>query len=56
MTDKTELLIDAKAIQFELLSLAPRLSEPFASNVRDCIERAGKIVQFFEDGEGDENE
>ena len=43
-----ELLKHAKAIRFELISLEARLEEPFASNVRTCIESAQKIVNHFE--------
>ena len=48
-----ELLKHAKAVRYELIALAPRLDEPFASNVRVCIESAQKIVDYFE-GENDD--
>ena len=49
--EKKDLLKHAKAVRFELISLAPRLEEPFASNVRACIESAQKIVDHFEDNQ-----
>tara|TARA_R110002012_G_scaffold47376_6_gene124153 strand:+ start:2006 stop:2161 length:156 start_codon:yes stop_codon:yes gene_type:complete len=48
-----ELLKHAKAVRYELITLAPRLDEPFASNVRAAIESAQKIVEHFE-GENDD--
>ena len=49
-----ELLKHAKAVHYELITLAPRLDEPFASNVRAAIVRAEIIVDYFE-GENDEH-
>ncbi len=47
MTDKKELLIEAKALQSELLWLLTRLSGGLLEKAKRCSERTEKIVEYF---------